>query len=161
MRGAWGVFYDTLPGQGDFFQNGTLAPPFANPLQGVTGAPGFPAGLIFIGWGQDFATPMVQQYNLTVQQQVGSSWGLEIGYVGSRGTHMPIFMEVNPTIAVLSPTPAIGPRLFPAFSLVRPTFSEARSWYDSLQTSARMRAWRGLNLLASSRWATRSITSRA
>ena len=25
---AWGLFYDTLPGQGDFFQNGTLAPPF-------------------------------------------------------------------------------------------------------------------------------------
>ena len=166
VRAAWGIFYDTLPGQGDFFQNGTLAPPFqpltevnfplqvsappfADPLRGVTGTPGFPAGLIFIGWGEDFATPMVQQYNLTVQQQVGGSWGLEIGYVGSRGTHMPIFMEVNPTIAVLSPTPAIGPRLFPAFSLVRPTFSEAKSWYDSLQTSARMRAWRGLNLLAS------------
>ena len=27
-RSAWGLFYDTLPGQGDFFQNGTLAPPF-------------------------------------------------------------------------------------------------------------------------------------
>ena len=57
VRGAWGLFYDTLPGQGDFFQNGTLAPPFqpltevnfpllmtsspfANPLAGVTGAPG-------------------------------------------------------------------------------------------------------------------------
>ena len=28
IRAAWGLFYDTLPGQGDFFQNGTLAPPF-------------------------------------------------------------------------------------------------------------------------------------
>lgn len=166
VRGAWGVFYDTLPGQGDFFQNGTLAPPFqpltevnfplqvsappfANPLLGVTGTPGFPAGLIFIGWGSDFATPMVQQYNLTLQQQVGSSWGLEIGYVGSRGKHLPIFMEVNPTTPILTPAPAIGPRLFPAFSLVRPTFSVAESWYDSLQASARMRPWHGLNMLAS------------
>jgi hypothetical protein len=166
VRGAWGLFYDTLPGQGDFFQNGTLAPPFqpltevnfplnmttspfANPLQNVTGTPGFPAGLIFIGWGRDFATPLVQQYNLTVQQQVGANWGLEAGFVGSRGKNMPIFMEVNPTIPILSPAPAIGPRLFPAFSLVRPTFSEAESWYDSLQTSARMRPWRGLNVLAS------------
>ena len=33
-----------------------------------------------------------------------------------------------------------GARLFPAFSLVRPTFSVARSWYDSLQASLRMRA---------------------
>ena len=114
VRSAWGLFYDTLPGQGDFFQNGTLAPPFqpltevnfplqvsappfANPLQDVTGTPGFPAGLIFIGWGRDFATPVVQQYNLTVQQQVGANWGLEAGYVGSRGKNLPIFMEVNPT----------------------------------------------------------------
>ena len=166
VRSAWGMFYDTLPGQGDFFQNGTLAPPFqpltevnfplnmttspfANPLAGVTGTPGFPPGLIFIGWGPEFATPVVQHYNVTLQQQVGANWGLEAGYVGSRGRHLPIFMEVNPTTPILSPAPAIGPRSFPAFSLVRPTFSEAESWYDSLQTSARMRQWRGLNLLAS------------
>jgi len=166
VRGAWGLFYDTLPGQGDFFQNGTLAPPFqpltevnfplqvtsspfANPLAGVTGTPGFPAGLIFIGWGTEFDTPVVQQYNLTLQQQVGQAWGLEIGYVGSRGRKLPIFMEVNPTTPILTPAPAIGPRLFPAFSLVRPTFSAAESWYDSLQTSARMRPWHGLSVLAS------------
>jgi hypothetical protein len=166
VRAAWGLFYDTLPGQGDFFQNGTLAPPFqpltevnfplvmttspfANPLQGVTGAPGFPPGLIFIGWGTDFATPVVQQYNLTLQRQVGSHWGVEAGYVGSRAKNLPIFMEVNPTIPILTPTPRIGLRVFPAFSLVRPTFSVAESWYDSLQASARMRPWHGLNLLAS------------
>ena len=50
---------------------------------------------------------------------------------------------------MLSPAPAIGPRLYPAFSLVRPTFSEAKSWYDSFQASARMRPWHGLNFLAS------------
>ena len=166
LRGAWGLFYDTLPGQGDFFQNGTLAPPFqpltevnfplqvsappfANPLQGVTGTAGFPAGLIFIGWGTDFVTPIVQQYNATLQQQVGEHWGLEAGYVGSRGSHLPIFMEINPTIPILTPAPRIGPRVFPAFSLVRPTFSVAESWYDSLQASARLRPWHGLNTLAS------------
>jgi hypothetical protein len=166
VRAAWGLFYDTLPGQGDFFQNGTLAPPFqpltevnyalqvaappfSDPLKGVTGTPGFPAGLIFIGWAEDFATPVVQQYNATVQQQVGDHWGLEAGYVGSRGRHLPIFMEINPTIPILTPTPRIGPRLFPAFSLVRPTFSVADAWYNSLQASARLRPWHGLNMLAS------------
>jgi hypothetical protein len=166
VRAAWGLFYDTLPGQGDFFQNGTLAPPFqpltevnfplqmngspfANPLQGVSGAPGFPPGLTFIGWGTDFATPLVQQYNLTLQRQIGTHWGVEAGYVGSRAKNLPIFMEVNPTIPILIPAPRIGPRIFPAFSLLRPTFSAAKSWYDSLQASARMRPWHGLNLLAS------------
>jgi hypothetical protein len=37
----------------------------------------------------------------------------------------------------------------PALGLVRPTFTVGRSWYDSLQTSARLRPWRGLNVLAS------------
>jgi len=36
------LFYDTLPGQGDFFQNGTLAPPF-QPLTQVD----FPAAIPF------------------------------------------------------------------------------------------------------------------
>ncbi len=170
IRTAWGLFYDTVPGQGDFFQNGTLAPPFqpltevdfpikvagpsfANPLQGVTGGgAAFPPGLIFIGWGPDFTTPVVQQYNLTVQRQVGSLFGIEAGYVGSYGNHLPIFMEVNPTIPILSPAPAIGPRLFPAFSLVRPTFSVAKSWYNAFQSTLRMRPSHGLNMLASYTW---------
>ena len=37
----------------------------------------------------------------------------------------------------------------PAFSLVRPTFPVAKSWYDSLQTSVRMLPSHGLNFLAS------------
>ena len=57
---AWGIFYDALAGQGDFFQNGVLAPPFTpllevnappapltlrNPLSGVSGgADRLPAG---------------------------------------------------------------------------------------------------------------------
>ena len=167
IRSAWGIFYDTIPGQGDFFQNGTLAPPFqpltevdfplkvsgpsfSNPLAGIGGAGNpFPPGLIFIGWGPDFTTPMVQQYNLSVQRELGSLFGIEAGYVGSYGEHLPIFIEVNPTVPVLTPQPAIGPRLFPAYSLVRPTFSVANSWYNALQTSLRMRTWHGLNLLAS------------
>ena len=54
VRAAWGIFYDALAGQGDFFQNGVLAPPFTplvelnsppatitleNPLNSITGGP--------------------------------------------------------------------------------------------------------------------------
>jgi hypothetical protein len=165
VRAAWGLFYDALPGQGDFFQNGVIAPPFqtvtevsfplqttsahfANPLEGIARS-GFPPGLIFVGWGPDFTTPIVQHFNASLQRQIGNYWGLEAGYVGTRGRHLPIFMEINPTVPVLAPTPAIGPRIYPAFGLLRPTFSVARSWYDSFQTSARLRSWRGFNVLAS------------
>ena len=169
VRAAWGLFYDTVPGQGDFFQNGTLAPPFqpltqvdfplsitaprfANPLQGVAGGAGFPAGITFIGWGTDFTTPLVQHYNFSVQRQFGNHFGLETGYVASNGNHLPVFMEVNPTTPVLTPAPAIGARLFPKFGLVRPTFSVAKSWYNSLQSSFTMRPWHGVNMLASYTW---------
>jgi carboxypeptidase family protein/TonB-dependent receptor-like protein len=163
VRGAWGIFYDTLAGQGDFFQNGVLAPPFTpllqidfpapmtieNPLTASTaGAADFPPGLTIIGWAKDFQTPFAYQYNLTVQRQLGSVIGIEAGYVGSLGRHLPIFMEVNPGLYTPGQTKP-GPRLFPAFALVRPTFSVARSKYDSFQASVRMRPTHGVNFLAS------------
>jgi outer membrane receptor protein involved in Fe transport len=119
IRAAWGLFYDAIPGQGDFFQNGTLAPPFqplqqilftpspaatfnyfANPYAGIaTGAPGFPPALTFIGWSlaNSFKTAQFQQYNAGVQQQLTKQMGFELAYVGSRGEYIPIFIEVNPT----------------------------------------------------------------
>ncbi len=164
VRAAWGIFYDALAGQGDFFQNGVLAPPFtplvelnsppaaltlANPLSAVTGGPTrFPAALTIIGWGEDFQTPYAYHFNATVQHQIGDHLGAEVGYVGSRGRHLPIFMEVNPGLYSPGQT-TVGARLYPAFALVRPTFSAAESQYDSLQASLRMRSTHGVNFLAS------------
>ena len=159
IRGAWGIFYDSLAGQGDLFQSGVLAPPFtplvelnavranpnisfANPKAAQTGgATLFPANLTIIGWGPTFDTPSAQHFNLTVQQQIGDHLGLEVGYVGSRGRNLPMFFEINPIIN--------GVRKYPAYSLLRPTLTEAKSWYDSLQASLRMRPWHGINFLAS------------
>ena len=57
-------------------------------------------------------------------------------------------MEVNPRVVEPGQT-TLGPRTFRAFSLVRPTFTVAKSWYDALQASVRMRPTRGLNFLFS------------
>jgi hypothetical protein len=164
LRAAWGIFYDVLAGQGDFFQNGVLAPPFTplleansppipltlqDPLSVISGGTNdFPPGLIFIGWGEDFSSPYAHHFNVTWQQQIGEYLGAEVGYVGSRGKNMPIFIEVNPGVYNPGQTTR-GARIFPAFSLVRPTFSVAESWYDSLQASLRMRPTRGISFLAS------------
>jgi outer membrane receptor protein involved in Fe transport len=163
VRGAFGVFYDALAGQGDFFQSGVLSPPFtplvelntptpitiADPLAAVAGPPNpFPANLTVIGWGDDFKSPYAYHFNLGVQRQFAGRIGAEVAYVGSRGFNLPIFMEVNPGVYTPGQT-ARGARIMPAFALVRPTFSAAQSWYDSLQTSVRLLPTRGLNLLAS------------
>ncbi|HVR70391.1 MAG TPA: TonB-dependent receptor [Vicinamibacteria bacterium] len=167
IRAAWGLFYDALAGQGDFFQSGVLSPPFtplvelntptpitlADPLGALAGGPRlFPANLTIIGWGNDFQSPYAHHYNLTVQQQIGRSLGVELGYVGSRGKHLPIFMEVNPGVYTPGQTTRSTQRVMPAFALLRPTFSVAESWYDALQASARLRPTRGLNFLASYTW---------
>ena len=164
VRAGWGLFFDSLPGQGDFFQNSVLAPPFnplvqldapptvvtlADPLANLEGGPtSFPPGIIFIGWGSEFTTPNYQHFNLTYQRQLGQNIGLEVGWVGSRGRNLPIFMEVNPRVVEPGQT-TLGPRTFRAFSLVRPTFTVAKSSYDALQASVRMRPTRGLNFLFS------------
>jgi outer membrane receptor protein involved in Fe transport len=163
IRSAFGVFYDALAGQGDFFQSGVLSPPFtplvelntpapitlADPLAAVAGPPNpFPPNLTIIGWGNDFKSPYAYHFNAGVQRQVMSRLGAEISYVGSRGYNLPIFMEVNPGVFTPGQT-AAGARIMPAFALVRPTFPVARSWFNSLQTSLRMLPTRGLNFLAS------------
>ena len=163
IRSAFGVFYDALAGQGDFFQSGVLSPPFtplielntptpitlADPLAAVAGPPNpFPAALTIIGWGDDFNSPYAYHFNAGVQRQLFSRVGTEVSYVGSRGHNLPIFMEINPGVYAAGQT-ARGARVMPAYSLVRPTFPIARSWYDSLQASVRMLPSRGLNFLAS------------
>ena len=163
VRAAFGIFYDALAGQGDFFQSGVLSPPFtplielntptpitlADPLAAVAGPPNpFPPALTIIGWGDDFKSPYAQHFNAGVQRQLFARVGAEVSYVGSRGHNLPIFMEINPGVYVPGQT-ARGARLMPAFALVRPTFPVAKSWYDSLQASLRMLPTRGLNFLAS------------
>lgn len=183
IRAAWGFFYDTIPGQGDFFQNGTLAPPFqplqeidfyknttaptstyfSSPYTGVAvGAPGFPAGLTFIGWSlpDSFRTAKVQQYNVSVQHQLTNTMGFEIGYVGSRGNHLPIFIEVNPTTVVSTNATKAGANgyqagaraVFPAFALTRPTFAAAKAWYDSMQASWQLRGYHHIQATAAYTW---------
>ncbi len=163
VRSSFGVFYDALAGQGDFFQSGVLSPPFTplvelnaptpisltDPLAAVAGPPNpFPPALTIIGWGDAFKSPYAYHFNLGVQRQLRAKIGTEVAYVGSRGYNLPMFMEINPGVYAPGQT-ARGARLMPAFALVRPTFPVARSWYDSLQSSVRILPTRGFNLLAS------------
>jgi hypothetical protein len=163
VRAAWGKFYDTLAGMADFYVSGIASPPFAslmqlnaptpmtlaNPLVSVTpDVNPFPPGLTVIGWGTDFQTPYAYHDNIGVQQQLGRDVVVEAGYVGTRGKHLPILLEINPGVYTPGQTTR-GARTYPAYSLIRPTFSDAESWYDALQTSAQLRSWRGVSALAS------------
>lgn len=172
VRGGWGMFYDTIPQQGDIFQN-ILAPPFnpltqldfgnnettprlANPLFSSPGGlvtTGFPTPLTFIGWdlSKEFRTPVVHHYDVTLQQQLPLDTAIEVAYVGARGKNLTGFLEDN--VGIVNPGQTVrGARENPDFALVRPTYSEFESWYDSLQVSYRRRPTRGISFLTAYTW---------
>lgn len=167
LRGGWGMFYDSIPQQGDIFQNilappfnpltqfdyktGEIEPHFANPFIGGRGGlvkQGFSIPVLFIGWDltREFKTPVTHHFNATMQQQVYRDMVFEAGYVGARGFHQTGFLEANPGVYVPGQTKR-GPRVYPEFSLVRPTASVFKNWYDSLQLSLLRRPGKGLSFL--------------
>ena len=108
----------------------TTNPPFGDPLlfignvglNDATTVAG-PAGLSPATIFHDFRNPYVQSYNLTIQRQVTNSLGVQVGYIGSKGTHLRLARNLN--------QPAIGQEIggpsnlkpavpFPALSATSP-----------------------------------------
>jgi len=107
-------------------------------------------------------TAITQQYSLNLQAEPRDGWLLEIGYVGTRGTHLlrerslnqassasvnnPIRGVTTNTLAnVRSRVPILG---IPADSLVE-VESEGNSWYNGLEASVTKGLRNGLQYLAS------------
>ena len=72
----------------------------AGPASGIitAGVPvfGSPSPLgDFFGIDPHIRTPYTQNFNLNVQQQLGSRAVLEVGYVGARGTKLFRFRDLN------------------------------------------------------------------
>ena len=85
---------------------------------------------------QHIRTPYVQNYNLNVQQQLASGVVLQIGYIGSAGRKLFRYRDVNQSVGG-------GPVPYPDFVYINQFESTARSRYNALQTSLRIREWRG------------------
>ena len=57
----------------------------------TTGSPQFSgtaAGFFGLATPLHWSVPTTQQWNFTVQRQLGGNWVLELGYVGTKGTHL-------------------------------------------------------------------------
>ena len=97
----------------------------------------------------DTVIPYTQQWNATIQQQVGLM-SFTIAYVGSKGSKLQGQTDIN------QPVPGTGPvaarRDFPAFGAIRQVQSRYDSNYHSLQLSAERRFATGLGFLASYTW---------
>lgn len=89
------------------------------------------------------ASGQLQQYNLTVEQQIGSTMALEMAYVGSKGTHLGRQYDINQPLRGPD-VPLPFPRPFPTFAAIQYFAFDADSSYNALQVSWRKRG-RDLN----------------
>jgi Carboxypeptidase regulatory-like domain/TonB-dependent Receptor Plug Domain len=185
VRAGYGMYLSQATGQA-FFQSvfsapfslyrenvgqsnaaATLNNPFPEPFPTPESFPQFPAyspgGNISIGTvSSDFRPAIVQQYGLNVQLALTRDLVFEIGYVGTRGTHLlrsrsanqalsaslsnPIRGAVSNTVANISqrvPVPGIPPD---QLALVE---SEGTSSFNDLEVSLNKRLSRGLQFLSS------------
>jgi hypothetical protein len=116
-----------------------------------------------------YVNPSTQQWNFTLQQSLGQGWVLEVGYVGTKGTHLretrnmnqAIDARTNPVtlnatdgsvdtinqntlanVNARAPYPGLGVSGFQIFA------NDANSIYNSLQTTISHRFAHGLHFQA-------------
>jgi outer membrane receptor protein involved in Fe transport len=182
---AYGIFYEPYyTGQGGPLQAPISAPPFlgtpqvslpdfADPFNGNPPAPGtFSKPLTNLTLSPTLTLPYTQDWDFNLQQSFGADWLFEIGYVGTKGTRLPRFIEANPAVFVpgtvdgqpiSNSSNADQRRLYSGctladspgscqFSSTGEIAGIANSSYNALETSLRKRFSHGLSFLLSYTW---------
>src|SRR5579862_1921132 len=104
----------------------------------------------------NFKTPRINNYNLSIQRQVTQNQVLTIAYSGSYGQKLVMYRDLN-----ASPVGGDGTRPFdnvfvnangPEFEHIVQANNAAQSRYDSMQATFNQRNWHGLNLTYNYTW---------
>lgn len=123
IRGAYGIFYDAPhlhqyggrrnnPGRGGRVQ--VLSVPFDDPWGSFPGGNPFPLATgtsaqfplrgVFTVFPWDLPKPYINQWNLSMQRQLGANWLFAANYLGNNTIHMFYRHEGNPAVFV----PGVG-----------------------------------------------------
>jgi hypothetical protein len=175
ISSAYGIFYDPYyTGQGGPLQTPISAPPylqtpqitlpnFSDPFNGSNPFnQSFAHPMTLLTLDPKLGLPYAQDWNLNVERSLRSNWLFEIGYIGTKGTKLPRFVEGNPAVFVpgaTSPNNADQRRLYSGCTIAQPspcTYSSVglisgntNSTYHALQTSLRKRFTQGFSMLGS------------
>jgi hypothetical protein len=183
LRAAYGRFYES-PHLINFFgfsrappfgnntvvTNGTFDSPWVNTPGGnpfpVVAGPNvtFPPSGAYVTYPFDVKPPYADQWNLSVQRELGAAWMVSANYLSSRGHRLPLGDQLNP--AVFGPgattantndrrvltleNPAEG-RFYSTIFALKPI---GTSKYDALFLSAQHRSTNGLFLSGNYTWST-------
>ncbi len=186
LRGGYGLFYTRTTGQ-PFLQLLAAPPyglirtqlfvPFSDPFQSTPPTiPFFPpysptTALTPTTFSAGFRPPIVQEFSLNTQAELMRDLVLEIGYEGSRGTHLLQFRDFNQALSASPSNPIRGQtdntlanvmQRVPILGFLpsgAPIIeSEGSNWYNAMNVSLKKRFSKGLQFLASYTWA-RSLTA--
>ena len=175
VRAGWGLFYDAY--SQDFFV-GQL--PFNTFNPGPAYNPVGPSAILFsfstvpqiqsgvpiytdfldsdvFAVDQNLRTPYIQNFNLNLQHELFTGGVLEVGYVGSHGTKLFRYRDINqpPNPAVSTARPFDNGPFAPSggtFFYVNQLETTANSNYNSLQTSFTLRNRRGWSGVINYTW---------
>jgi hypothetical protein len=92
--------------------------------------------------GEDFRSPLADQFSLEVQRQLSTNLVMRVGYVGTLGKDLFQTLDGNPRQPM---TGSSGPRVDTTRGVIRLRANEAESWYHSLQTGVDKRFSSGLS----------------
>jgi hypothetical protein len=133
--------------------SGTASTGFTDIIPQVNGGP----GTLYRIFAPDLRPQFTKQWNVFVERKLSDSVSAQIGYVGSRSSHMVVPFDFN------QPEPGTGPpstwapldqrrplySLNPDIGVTSGTNSIGVGAYDALQASVRQRPTAGLEFLAS------------
>jgi hypothetical protein len=96
-----------------------------------------------------YKTPVMYNWNLTVERQVAPNWLARAAYVGSHGSHLNEAIELNPSVYIPGSTLSTDQRrIFQGFQFISLASGQGNSHYHSLQLGLEKRLSKGLTILA-------------
>jgi hypothetical protein len=122
----------------------------------ASGGAASPGSINISTFDKNFKPGNVQLWDLNIQHSITNSVIAQIGYVGSKGTHLMGLFDINSALPNPSESPDTTTRpyykQFPAFGVIAAARSNLGSIYNSLQTTLRLQSWHGLTSQLAYTW---------
>jgi hypothetical protein len=169
LRGGWGRFIEqplgfslvsgwavsssfvNYTGQSQTAPGGSPTISFPSPFSSTV----VPGGASFqYAFPIHYSDPSVQQWNLTLEQDLGHDIGMRLSYIGSHGSDLETFVDLNQvqpnTIGWANAFPLDAP--FQSWGYIESIVNGAQSNYNSMSASMNKRFVNGLQFQVSYMW---------
>jgi Carboxypeptidase regulatory-like domain len=163
IRGGFGIFYNNAD-KGNSIINLLFNPPFRSPQTFnnssaaiITLSDPFPNTVSVgslstpVGTARNFKTAVIDEWSLGVQRQLSSTILLDVTYLGTKGTHLPMVYNINqpPPVPGATTAQVNTNRPIQGYGNINFTNTNANSSYNSLLTKIEKRTSHGLLFIAS------------